>query len=231
MWGDNIMFITSALTLLLSIISCMTTIRNYFQEIQRKKVEVEKLRIELRLLEKELNEKKNEDVGSCLKRLTDLIEEIYPKSNANISVKLVRKSDKSNPSNSEVITWVTYPKKKHNIQAIQKIKENTDFNSIVKDSREYFFVSDLKKYSALKTYSNAEKHFIQEYSTSIVVPIQKENKETEDIIGFLCITSPQKLGNVKKNKKLVDIIKTSASLLYDYLIENKQKQEAITINK
>ena len=229
MWNDNITLILSAFTLLLTTISCLTTTKQYFKERQSKKKELRKLKIDIKLLENEFKENKNVTVEKFLERLTDIIEELYPRSNITISIRLIRNSNKNNPEDSEVITWITYPNKNYNIKTNYKIKDTTDFYSIVKHSREYFFVSDLKKYCALATYINAERHFLQMYNTSIVVPIQKTNKEKEDIIGFLCITSPQKLGNVQKNKTLVDIVKVTASLFYDYLTKNELNQDTITI--
>lgn len=229
MWIDNITLIISVLTLLISAVSCLITIKQNYKEIQLKKETMQKIKIDLKLLEDEFREKKNDDIGIYLKRLSNMIKVIYPKSTTTISVKFIRKIDENNLLDSEVITWVTYPGQKYDVQEFNRIKENADIYSIVNGSREYFFVSDLKKYSALTPYLNSEQHFAQEYNTSIVVPIQKERKEKEDIIGFLCINSPQRLGNVKKNKTLIDIIKTAASLFYDYLMENRLNQEAISI--
>lgn len=231
MWNDSITIIISFFSLVFSVMSCLTTIRQYYRERQFQKEEFHKIKIDLDLLEDEFKEGKNVHLDFYLKRLGDIIGEIYPKSNANISVKLIRKGDKINPSNGEVVTWMTYPQKKIDIQTTYKIKENTDLYSIVKDYKGYFFVSDLKKYSALKTYLNEERNFIQKYNTSIVVPIQKRDDEKENIIGFLCITSSKKLGNVKKNKKLIDIVQSMASLFYDYLVDNKLNQETITIKR
>jgi len=231
MWKDSIALIISALTVLLSAISCVTSIRQYIKEVRLRKVERKKLKIQIELLEESIKEKKYIGIEMHIKSLIKIIGEIYPKSETAISIKLIRKSDKSNVENSEVVTLITYPEKRYDMQKIYKIKENTDFCLIVKDSREYFFVSDLKEYSASKTYYNQNKHFIQCYNTSIIVPIQKTVKDKDDIIGFLCVMSPLKLENVKKNKKLIDIVKLTASFFYDYLKENKLNQEAIVIKK
>lgn len=228
MLNDNITLIVSFIALLVAVMSSLITFRKH---LLLEDIKLRKIDINLKLLEKELKDKKSKDIELYLEKLTSIIKEIYPKSNSIISIKLVEKSDKQNPSESEVITWVSYPNKKYNVKMTYRIKDNTDFNSIVKNSKEYFFVSDLKKYSALKKYVNSDRHFMQEYNTSIVVPIQKNSKGNEDIIGFLCINSSQKLGNVKKNKKLMDIVKSAASLFYDYLTENKLTKEAITIKK
>lgn len=227
MLKDNITLIVSFISLLVAVMSSLITFRKH---LLLENIKLRKIEINHKLREEELKYKKSKDIELYVEELASRIKEIYPKSDSAISIKLVEKSYKQNPSESEVITLV-YPNKKYNIKMPYKIKDNTDFNSIVKDSKEYFFVSDLKKYSALKKYVNSDRHFMQEYNTSIVVPIQKNSKGNENIIGFLCINSSQKLGNVKKNKKLMDVVKPTASLFYDYLTENKLVQEAITIKK
>lgn len=86
----------------------------------------------------------------------------------------------------------SYPDEEYNIKISYRIKDNTEFNSIIGKNKEYFFVSDLKKYSVLKPYINTNQYFMEKYNTSIVVPIQKESKEKEDIIGFYVLIQCKK---------------------------------------
>ncbi len=242
MWNDNITIIISVIALLISLIDVL---RNYkkdysnllceIKDIKAREKELYKMKVEIKNLELELGEKyikqlRDNTIKVYLKKLSEMINQIYPKSNCTISIKLINKSDEKNPLESEVVTWVSYPEKNHNIKMNYTIKDNTDFSSIVNDKKEYFFVSDLKEYHAISKYTNIDHHFMEKYNTSIVVPIQNAKGNIE-IIGFLCVNSHKKLGNVKKNRAMVDIIKATTSIIYDYLKENKLSKEAIFIKK
>lgn len=221
-------YITIVVSLLAFFISIINSFKIFKQILSYRELrDVHRGELILKSLENELKNEKGKDAEVYLEKTTSMLKEIYPKCSFTISVKLVEKSDKQNPSDSEVITWISYPKQKYNVKMSYKVKDNTDFSSIVDESKKYFFVSDLKEYSALKEYKNSDRNFLQEYKSSIVVPIQKN----ENILGFLCINSSDNLGNVKKNRKLVDVVKPVTSLFCDYLIENQLAQEAITIKE
>lgn len=235
MSNDDIVVFLSIVALLVSIINmCMVHMRFIRLNMESALLYINRI-TEFRKLQMELEKQvlclKSDSEQIYLKKLSELINEIYPECNVTISVKLIVKSNKSNPPDSEVISLASYPDEGYNTKIPYRIKDNTEFNSIVGKNKEYFFVSDLKKYSVLKPYVNTNQYFTEKNSTSIVVPIQKESKEVEDIIGFLCINSMQKMGDVKKNKKLIYIVKFIASFLYDYLIENKLNQEEIILKK
>lgn len=225
MINEYITIVVSLLTFFISIISSVEIFQQIFS--YRKSREVHCGELSLKSFENELKNAKGKDAELYLEKITFILKEIYPKCSFTISVMLVEKSDKQNPSDSEVITWISYPKQKYNIKMSYKVKDNTDFSSIVDERKKYFFVSDLIEYNALKGYKNSDRNFLQEYKSSIVIPIQKD----ENILGFLCINSSDNLGNVKKNRKLVDVAKSVTSLFCDYLIENKITQEAITIKE
>ena len=221
-------YITIVVSLLAFFISIINSFKIFKQILSYRELkDVHRGELSLKSFENELKNVKGKDAELYLEKITSILKEIYPKCSFTISVMLVEKSDKQNPSDSEVITWISYPKEKYNIKMSYRVKDNTDFSSIVDESKKYFFVSDLKEYSALKGYKNSDTNFLQEYKSSIVVPIQKD----ENILGFMCINSSDNLGNVKKNRKLVDVVKSVTSLLCDYLIENKLTQEAITIKE
>ena len=224
---DDIMLILSYVAILLSVISYVIT----FKRNLRQEKELHKIESEIKLFEREFKYNKNENVETYLKGLTYTIKELYPNMDFTISIELVGKCNAQNPSESEVVILDSYPDKEYNMQMYYRIKDNIDLSSIVKDSKAYFFVSDLHKYDALKNQVNINRDFLQRYNTSIVVPIQKNDKENEKIIGFLCIRSSQKLGNVKKNRKLMDVVKLAASRIYDCLKENELIQETIKIKK
>lgn len=81
-------------------------------------------------------------------------------------------------------------------------------------------------------YKNENQSYIQKYNTTIVYPIRKKGKDKKyDTIGFLCVDSPQKLNNVKKNEKVLSLVETAASIIYDFLSQNKDKQEILSIKQ
>lgn len=237
MKNDDIVVLISIMALVVSVINMFMVWMRFIRINMESKsmyikrtIKFQKLQTELEKEKRALYSKRDKE-QIYLKKLSEIINEIYPECNATISVKLIAKSDRSNPSDSEVISLASYPDEEYNIKISYRIKDNTEFNSIIGKNKEYFFVSDLKKYSVLKPYINTNQYFMEKYNTSIVVPIQKESKEKEDIIGFLCVNSMQKMGDVKKNKKLIHIIKSIASFFYDYLVENKLNQEEIILKK
>lgn len=230
MWNDNITIILSVVALLIPAINLLSTYIKYIQELQN----LHMINMNLKNLKFEFAVKNNMDLKSksidiYLNMISTTLNKIYPQNTFAVSIKLVNKSNTEDPLESEVITLASYPNKTDNIKPIYKIKNNTDLSTIVRYNNEYFFVSDLKEYSVLNSYINENSHYIGNYNTNIVCPIQKSNKDSEDIIGFLCVDSPQKLNDVKKNKKIIDLIQLTASLVYEYLTENKLRQEVISI--
>lgn len=233
MWSDNITIILSVVALLLSTTNLLFTYIKRLKEFQDKALERHKIKLSIKKMEFEHDlmnsiDSKSDSIDIYLKLTKNMVNEIYPDNAFIVSIKLISKSNAENPLESEVITLASYPDSR-NIEPVYKIKNNTDFSTIIGDNNEYFFVSDLKEYSVLKNYINESNNYIECYNTSIVFPIQKGNKNSEDIIGFLCVTSPQRLNDVKKNKMLMDIIKSAATIAYKYLTENKLRQEVISI--
>lgn len=227
MWSDYATILLSCVTLLFSLINFLIghiiNSKESQYELWKNIEEVNKVKIEIKNLELEqrtITYFQKDNVETYLRKIVDIIKEIYPKSNPSVSIKVIYKDNAKDFLESQVITWYTYPVKKNNNNLSYKIKNNSDFKSILQDNREYFFVSDLKKYSALNDYSNENKDFLKEYNTSIVVPIKKKDKKRENIIGFLCLESQEKLGNVKKNKSIIELIEFAASNLYEFLSQN-----------
>lgn len=238
MWIDNATIFLSCIALLVSLINLLIEFRvrskerhldiwNKIKELEKTKIEIKKLKLE----GKDIVYLQNNNIETYLRKVVEMIKGIYPESDPNVSIKLISKNNAKELLDGQVMTWYTYPDKSNNIKMTYNIKENTDFSSIIKDSSEYFFVSDLKKYNALNSYFNENKDFIQQYNTSIVVPIQKKDKNGEDVIGFLCIDSREKLGNVEKNRSIIEIVKSAASNLYEYLSQNGLREEVYSIKK
>lgn len=172
------------------------------------------------------------DVEDYTKELIEKINEIYPKAIFNVSIKLVKSVDIKKPEESILYTWFRFPQQMQGERNLYTIKNNTDFRALIENNGKFFFVSDLKKYSAFTNYKKESKNYLQRYNTSIVFPIRKKGKDKKyDIIGFLCVDSPQRLNNVKKNEKVICLVETAASVIYDFLNQKKDKQEIFSIRQ
>lgn len=228
---ESLSIICSLLALSISLINILSTLCDI-----KSKITCQRLNIKIKS-EKEMKVYfqlyKNgiDNIHDYLKSLSHMINLIYPEYFVRISIKLISKSDNDFPSKSEIATWISYPADTDESKVSHKyiIRDNTDFSSIVMNKNKYFFVSDLLKYSALNNYVNQRGDWFSEYSTSIVFPIQYSDSNSENIIGFLCLTSPQKLNNVKKNKQLIFLLTKSATMLCKYLNENGIKKQTISI--
>lgn len=228
---ENLSIICSMLALSISIINILSTLCDIKSRITCKRISI-KIKSEKKMNAYFQTYKNGiEDIHDYLKSLSHMTNLIYPKCFVRISIKLISKSDNDSPSKSEIVTWVSYPEDTDESKVSYKyiIRDNTDFSSIVINKNKYFFVSDLLKYSALNSYVNQNYNWFSEYNTSIVFPIQYSDSNSENIIGFLCLTSPQKLSNVKKNRHLIYLMKKSATMLYKYLDENEFKKQIISI--
>lgn len=213
MWIEYTSGILSVIALTVSLVSFFVTTR------KSKYKSREKLYISLMSNIQKDNIELNEYVEKTVKLVAELISNLYPKSDPYISVKLIVEDDK------KVITVYSYPKK---IYANVKIEDNTDFASIVKNKNEYFFVSDLKEYSALNKYRNSSNDFVLKYNTSIVCPILKDRKTMEDIIGFICVNSKKKFTDVKTNKAIIEFLNFAADQIYNYIyIFDKEKLKEV----
>jgi hypothetical protein len=211
-------------------------IRN-FGEYKEIRIKLKDIKIQQKKMKQLLDENENKDfkdynIEYCASLLEKKICEIYPKTKINISIVLINDVVKSNPLESKVFTWFSYPDQNQNDKTVYTIKNNTDFNLIVENNTDYFFVSDLKEFNALESYKNENECYLQKYNTSIVCPIRKKGRDKRyDMLGFLCVNSPQKLNNTKKNDIVVNYVKAAASVIYDFLNQNKDKQEILSIKQ
>lgn len=173
-----------------------------------------------------------DNIDACFKILVERIQKIYPKIKVRVSVKLIEGLGDNTTCKSLVYLWHSYPESNYDDGIKYVIENNTDFNSIIQNKREYFFVSDLKEFSAISQYKNSSKNFLYNYNSSIVCPIcKKEKGQIYDIVGFLCVDSPQKLNNVENNERIIKLIEVTASILYEYIIKNKDNSNFLTVRQ
>lgn len=145
------------------------------------------------------------------KLLNDALTEAYPNFQFNISIKKV--------NNNAINTIISTD---NNIELNNTkclIKDNTEFNSIINEHHQFFFVTDIQAFnnSVLK-YKSSNKNWANEYKTSIVFPIDNNNLMEGKPIGFICVTSPQKLNNTKINNQIMKLIKSTSNDLYKLLV-------------
>lgn len=183
-------------------------------------VEIIKMKKESKLYEIESLD--NLSAEEYLKVLYCKINEIYPKTNTRVSIKMIKEKNLKYPQNSKVVTWISYPNysEKNNISIIQK---NTDLQSLYINNKEYFWVSNLKEFNSFNQYSNENQDFLKKWNTCIVYPIKE--KMENNIIGFLTISSQKEFNNVKGNKFLMKYIENITDKLYEILLKEDKIQK------
>lgn len=230
---DNLSIIISIIALCFSLLSSIPMIIRNIKDYKEIKLNFNIIKkMELTLETSEKIDFSQFNVENYTKELLEKINKIYPKAIFNVSIKLVKSVDIENPKESILYTWFRFPQQMQSDQNLYTIKNNTDFSSLMENNSKFFFVSDLKKYSAFEIYKNENRNYLQRYNTTMVFPIRKKGKDKKyDIIGFLCVDSPQRLNNVKKNEKVISLVKMAASVIYDFLDQNKDKQEIFSIKQ
>lgn len=230
---DNLSIIISIIALVFSLLSIIPMMIRNIEDYKEFKLNINKIKY----MESTLETSKKIHFSQFIledytKELLEKISKIYPKAILNVSIKLVKSADIEKPEESKLFTWFSYPQQIPSEQNLYTIKNNTDYYALVKNNGKFFFVSDLKKYSALNSYKNESIDYLQRYNTTMVFPIRKRRKDKKyDIIGFLCMDSPQKLNNVKKNEIVINLLEMAASVIYDFLEKNKDEQEIFSIKQ
>lgn len=230
---DNLSIIISIIALCFSLLSSIPIIIRNVRDNKELKLNFNIIKkIELTLETSEKIDFSQFNVEDYTKKLLEKINKIYPKAIFNVSIKLVKSVDIEKPEESILYTWFRFPQQMQGEQNLYTIKNNTDFRALTENNGKFFFVSDLKKYSAFYNYKNESQNYLQRYNTTMVFPIRKKGKDKKyDIIGFLCVDSPQRLNNVRKNEKVINLVETAASVIYDFLDQNKDKQEIFSIKQ
>lgn len=230
---DNLSIIVSIIALSFSLLSIMPMIIRNVRDYKKLEFNFNIIKkIELTLETSGKIDFSQFNVEDYTKELLEKINKIYPKAIFNVSIRLVKSVDIEKPEESILYTWFKFPQQMQGEQNLYTIKNNTDFKALIESNGKFFFVSDLKKFSAFKNYKNESKNYLQRYNTAMVFPIRKKGKDKKyDIIGFLCVDSPQRLNNVKKNEKVISLVETATSVIYDFLNQNKDKQEIFSIKQ
>ncbi len=136
--------------------------------------------------------------------ITDKLSELYPKCHFRISIKSV--------ADDTVSTVVTTGTELFIDDRIQQIKDSTEYETILKNGFDYFFVTDLHTFNEKKRrYVTSDPDWRYKYNTSIVFPIKSTNSNKDRIIGFICVNSPQTLKRKKKNNLIIKLIENTSS--------------------
>ncbi len=214
------------ITILISIISLIVPLFGTIHTFYKSKDDYIKLRIEKKRLRESIRfinsnsglSAGNIDINSITKddhrmilywycySVADKLTELYPKYNFRISIKLV--------SNDTVSTILTAGDELFIDDSIQQVKDNTEYEAILKDGFDYFFVTDLHTFDEKKQrYITSEPEWRYKYNTSIVFPIKSTNNNEDKIIGFICINSPQTLRKKEKNNLIIKLIEDTSSTI------------------
>lgn len=210
---ENLSIVLSIMALCSTIVSVIPTL---IKKIDAMIIDRHTLKCECRPNLNSTRIKEPYNLTHILKCLAENVHTIYSHVEVDISVYVLTEIDEKDITNSKVIEWVSYPSRREKNIGSCTIKNNTDFRTIIINQCEYFFVSDLKEYSAIDGYVKDDRNFLKKYQTTIVCPIYV-GEEKESILGFLSLNSPQKLNNVKKNKEIMSIVKVMTSELYKCL--------------
>ena len=136
------------------------------------------------------------EVKKLLSHLSEFIKKLYPLAPTKISIHILKKNTLK-IEDSIVEQWISYPSA---AEYEYIVKNNTDFNSLLVENNKYFFVSDLSEFESLSNYINENPKYTN-CQTTITFPIKNNKSINSEIIGFLCVASPDKFNNVKNNKK------------------------------
>lgn len=139
----------------------------------------------------------------------------YPSAYFRVYVKAIRLSTDSNESFVESIASLTDTCETIELKPM-RIKDNSAYEALLHKGASFFFVSDSDAYSRLFDYRNSDATFRKEWTSSLVFPIKKPHSSSEKhIIGFLCITSKNRLNNPQKNEKIMKLFPHIAEDLYE----------------
>ncbi len=212
------------LTILISIISLIVPLLGTIHSFYKSKDEYIKLKLEKKQLRESIRFINNNsapsisdvDINYLTKddhkmtlywycySIADKLTELYPKCHFSISIKLVSKDT--------VSTVLTTGDELFIDNSVQQVKDNTEYEAILKNGFDYFFVTDLHTFDEKKQrYITSDPEWRYKYNTSIVFPIKSTNNEEDKIIGFICINSPQTLRKKKKNNLIIKLIEGTSS--------------------
>ncbi len=217
---DKIDLLTTLISIISLIVPLLGTIHSFYKskdEYIKLKLEKKQLRETIRFINNnsalsisdvDINYLTKDDHKMTLYwycySIADKLTELYPKCHFSISIKLVSKDT--------VSTVLTTGDELFIDDSVQQVKDNTEYEAILKNGFDYFFVTDLHTFDEKKQrYITSDPEWRYKYNTSIVFPIKSTNNDEDKIIGFICINSPQILRKKKKNNLIIKLIEGTSS--------------------
>lgn len=230
-------FSTENFSIILSIISALisfliTLIFEFiYQKHTRKNLfefKIDMLRQEKALRDKPIKTNEN-SIEDYLFFLNAKIKELYPDIALSIKVLLIKNLNENDPMQSKVYIRYAYPHQEENCRVVYTIGKNTDFAAIVSQKNDFIFISNIKEYDAISSmgYKTEDLNFKKLYNTIIVFPIRDKKPNNKNVIGFVCIASPQKMNNTKKNEELMSFMHIAASGL-SKLLRHMESQKFLS---
>lgn len=227
---DMASVILSVAGLLVSLIAYIRTVYDNRKIRQNNAVDIKSITLKYDASFQDLNNKiaANQCFLSSLvvhlKDIHEILVSIYPSIHFCISVKVIHADiDPSKAIAKNLVTIDNGVYKKSETSPIC-IKDNTEFSAILIEGREFFFVSDIDEYDRLRNYKNSDATFRKRWASSLVFPIKKAlHPYSSQIIGFLCISSKNRLNNIKNNEIIMKLFPRIAENLYGVLANIVQK--------
>lgn len=228
--AENFGIILSLTSAFISFLITFVLDFKYLRNVRKNLIEfkIDKIRLEKELRTK-LIKTDESSIEDYLVLLNTKIKELYPDIALSIKVLLVKSLNESDPTQSKVYIRYAYPHQEKGCKAIYTIAKNTDFSAIVSQKNDFIFISDIKAYDTVSSvgYKTEDLSFKKQYNTTIVFPIRDEKPNGKNVIGFVCIASPQKMNNTKKNKELMGFMDIAASGL-SKLLRHMESQKVLS---
>lgn len=229
---DDLSIILSLTTLFISFLTYLLNVwtsSSFHRDLIEFKIDKLKLAKELKV---ELRENNKNSIENYLVFLNEKIKELYPDIVLSIKVLLVKNIDKRDPAQSTVYVRYTYPHREKDRDIVFKIANNTDFSAIVTQKNEFIFISGIKEYDKVSSlgYISEDLNFKKKYNTVIVFPIQEEKGKNRSVIGFVCVASPQRMNNIKKNEELMGFMDIAVNGLSKRLLHEKGLTPLLALN-
>lgn len=145
--------------------------------------------------------------------IKNLFKDIYNKP-VNIQIKMIDPLEKQNEPSVRT-HWSTENQASEKIHVIQRIKENSDFSSLLSEGAQFFSFSTKNK-KPRKIYKSSNPHWMEQYSSCLVLPIKKAKEDgLTKIVGFLCLDSidPDTF-NAEVNKLMLPMLESITDYLY-----------------
>lgn len=150
--------------------------------------------------------------SELIHEIKNLFKDIYNKP-VNIQIKMIDTPEEQ--ENASVRTRWSTETPYERVDVIQRIKNDSEFCSILSDGIPFFSFSTKDKKLKNK-YKSSDPHWRYRYSSCLVLPIKKPKKDgATKIVGFLCLDSidPDTF-NSETNKLMVPMLESITDYLY-----------------